>query len=69
MMRIICWRGRSERCSRRGNSSVQRKCYEKAIWDKNSRIREVIGLWYNYNRTEGKKIILEEDRLVALVIQ
>ena len=48
---------------------MQRKCYEKAIWDKNSRIREVIGLWYNYNRTEGKKIILEEDRLVALVIQ
>ena len=33
------------------------------------RIRGVIGLWYNYNRTEGKKIILEEDRLVALVIQ
>lgn len=48
---------------------MQRKCYEKAIWDKNSRIRGVIGLWYNYNRTEGKKIILEEDRLVVLVIQ
>lgn len=37
--------------------------------DKNSRIRGVIGLWYNYNRIEGKKVIWEADRLVVLLIQ
>lgn len=42
-----------------------KECYKKAIWDKNSRIRGVIGLWYNYSRTEGKKIIWEADRLVV----
>lgn len=68
MMRIICWRGRSERYSRGRKSSVQRKCYKKAIWDKHSRVRGVIGLWYNYNRTQGKKLISEADRLVVQVI-
>ena len=47
---------------------MQRKCYKKAIWDKHSRVRGVIGLRYNYNRTQGKKIISEADRLVVQVI-
>lgn len=37
--------------------------------DKNSRIRGIIGLWYNCNRIEGKKVISEADRLVILLIQ